>query len=53
MTCSGENTMCLPAFDETVTSTPTDVDEIALQERRDELEWEHWWEVALQEAVVA
>jgi hypothetical protein len=44
--------MCLPAFDETFTSIPTDVEEIiALQERIDDLEWEQACDLAHEEAM--
>jgi hypothetical protein len=58
MMSSGENTMCLPAVDEMLASTPnftsipTDVEEIiALQERIDDLEWERACEFAHEAAM--
>jgi hypothetical protein len=52
MMFSGENTMCLPAFDETFTSIPTGVEDIiALQERIDDLEWERACEFIHEEAM--
>jgi hypothetical protein len=46
--------MCLllSAIDEDFTSIPTDVEDIdALQEHFDALEWEHWCEIAHEQAV--